>query len=1430
MRYKRLLSIVTVCTVICNSFLNFTISVNASETNDNVNNQQTNIITSGTDINELLKREYVDNVPLGYSEDIFSLYQPGWGFDKQDVYRTGIAAGFGMPVTIKANDIPVLVKDAQFTPSFVTSNYQLEETTEPEIIKTNISLNANSIYNGASAAEYPKVDASFSQELWGRALSQAYNGQTGGDGANWNTFRRPEDLNAFPVPDGGDWTSIEFAENVSVDEIRIHTFSDANIVHPEKITVYVWEADAWKETASSTDAPVGGWQTLLMPQEVSASKFKLVLEVEPGKALGADSIEYLQYSYDETGLEEIHINHAAGASRTGYPKASASFSQEKWGASLEYAFDGDSTASGNKGWNTYRQADDEMNNPKPEEGDWVSLEFDEAKTAQSLVLHIFSDGGNTIPPADVKLMYQSGGEWLEADYQQKPDTFSSGKNTITFSEIKSDKFKVVFKAQNGKCISMNEIELINSFMSKPQKVSVAGQKYISPDNKLVSILKVQNDDEAEMTIEVTAGIPLNFAEEGSKATGTLAGFEAVIQGDEGFVIQGDKLKKQVKLQPGESTECRVVLALSAEKAQSEEKILQLLTDPDPAATQKAAFIKWFEENIPYLDVPDEKLKQTYYFRWYTYRNHIRKTADDYYIISEFLPNVPWAGKDNSINCPAGLHVSEGRWLKDGKYLDDYLTHWMDKGGSVRAYSFWIADAFYNRYLTTGDEFIFNYVDKLKENYEAWGDKYNADLGLYWQHNDRDGMENSISSMFGYRPTINSYMYGDAAAISKLCELTGDLEGAQTYANKAAEIKSNFDKKTWDSEEKFYKVIASDQGGGLTSGSDLQSVKEQIGYIPWMFNMPDNNDEYSEAWKYLMDENYFLAPYGLLTAEKSRARVTPENEYGTGICRWDGPVWPFATSQTLTGMANLLNNYTQNQVTDNDYFHLLTNYAYAQYKNGASWIAEDLDGYTGQWIADEGRSPNYNHSLFNDLVISGLFGIRSAEDDNLTINPLIPTGEWSNFCLENVPYHGKNITMLYDETGDVYGQGAGFKVLVDGELKHSSKTPEKVSILLTETAVLEHIQLTPPSKTVYKIGEGFNSEGLKVVAHFTDGTQRELTSVEYETTGFSSDTAGTKIVTVICTVGEVTKSASFNVTVKAPEKEVLLDKIELVPPTKKEYRTGEGLDLTGLKVTAKYTDGTNKVLSSGTYQVTGFSSQTAGTKAVTVSYSERGVSKTASFNVSVKLTPNKQKLQIQYNSASKKKNTGYTSNSWSTFTKVRTYVKSILNNPNATQAQLDQALTDLKNAENRLTETVVKNKSYNYKGLKYKVTKVSGKKGTVIVTGAVSKKIRTIVIPGTVSLKGVKCTVEGISKKAFRGYSKLKKVTIGGNVRTIDAQAFENTPRLKSIIIKSTKLKTVKKNALKGIHKNAKINVPRKYKTSYKRIFKNKGQSSTVIIK
>jgi hypothetical protein len=219
----------------------------------------------------------------------------------------------------------------------------------------------------------------------------------------------------------------------------------------------------------------------------------------------------------------------------------------------------------------------------------------------------------------------------------------------------------------------------------------------------------------------------------------------------------------------------------------------------------AAAWEFLKDNVPLLECPDKELEETYYFRWWTYRKHIKQTPDGF-IITEFLPQVGWSGKHNSINCAAGHHLYEGRWLRDPKYLDDYAVFWFRKGGDPRRYSFWAADALWARYTVTGNaDLPKDLLPDLVRNFEAWEKARGDPSGLFWQTDDRDGGEVSIGGS-GFRATINSYMYGDALALARIAELAGQGDLAARFRKRAAEIKQLVQEKLWDKDAQFFKVL------------------------------------------------------------------------------------------------------------------------------------------------------------------------------------------------------------------------------------------------------------------------------------------------------------------------------------------------------------------------------------------------------------------------------------------------------------------------------------------------------------------------------------------------------------------------------------------------------------------------------------------------
>jgi glycogen debranching enzyme len=217
------------------------------------------------------------------------------------------------------------------------------------------------------------------------------------------------------------------------------------------------------------------------------------------------------------------------------------------------------------------------------------------------------------------------------------------------------------------------------------------------------------------------------------------------------------------------------------------------------------------------------------------------------------------------------------------------------------------------------------------------------------------MEKSISGS-GYRPTLNSYLHADAQAIA---EITGDPAQRAEFRTKAETLRQLIETRLWNPKHSFYEVMSPAKDSGIRSqkkfvdpGTTLQlsGVREQIGYIPWMFGIPARDR--AVAWKQLFDPQGFDGKFGATTAERRHPRFRfPSNDQ----CNWNGPTWPFATTQTLLALAAYQHGAKSPVMGSADYYRLFERYVQSQHltlSNGhvIDWIDEDQDADTGEWIA------------------------------------------------------------------------------------------------------------------------------------------------------------------------------------------------------------------------------------------------------------------------------------------------------------------------------------------------------------------------------------------------------------------------------------------------------------------------------------------------
>lgn len=132
----------------------------------------------------------------------------------------------------------------------------------------------------------------------------------------------------------------------------------------------------------------------------------------------------------------------------------------------------------------------------------------------------------------------------------------------------------------------------------------------------------------------------------------------------------------------------------------------------------------------------------------------------------------------------------------------------------------------------------------------------------------------------------------------------------------------------------------------------------------------------------------------------------------------------------------------------------------------------------------------------------------------------------------------------------------------------------------------------PDKTVYKLGEKFSYEGLKINGIYSNDTREEIVDYTLYNIDDFSRTPGTKIIEA--------EYKGFKESFEVEVSEKSLENIEIKSlPDKVNYFIGQELNISGLVVEACYSNGTNEIIKD--YSVNGYDPQTEGKQLIEISY-------------------------------------------------------------------------------------------------------------------------------------------------------------------------------------------------------------------------------------
>eukprot|EP00911_Craspedida_sp_UC1_P002994 UC1_evm4s2186 len=221
-----------------------------------------------------------------------------------------------------------------------------------------------------------------------------------------------------------------------------------------------------------------------------------------------------------------------------------------------------------------------------------------------------------------------------------------------------------------------------------------------------------------------------------------------------------------------------------------------ILDPTRHARILGEDYDWAVENIPLFEAANGTLEDVYYFRWRSFRSHIHNTGDAKtpYVVTEFAPNVGWAGMFNTINCAAGHHITEGGWLRNTSIVDSYTRWWVDSR-SRHNYYYWLATALRRNY----DKYGAAYIPLLRDVVPRYADQFmqyaagqlpggansafDSAHDCLWNAPGNEGQEQTISGP-GCRTLVQALMHGEARSLSRLFAAIGDGANATRFDTEA----------------------------------------------------------------------------------------------------------------------------------------------------------------------------------------------------------------------------------------------------------------------------------------------------------------------------------------------------------------------------------------------------------------------------------------------------------------------------------------------------------------------------------------------------------------------------------------------------------------------------------------------------------------------
>jgi hypothetical protein len=618
-------------------------------------------------------------------------------------------------------------------------------------------------------------------------------------------------------------------------------------------------------------------------------------------------------------------------------------------------------------------------------------------------------------------------------------------------------------------------------------------KFITDDNVAVTAITFSNPGGSPAAFTVRAASPL--ATQAGDGTAELTGTRVITSGANnglvdtawetvgidltaaGFTRNGTNLDRAVTVPAGGSVSLSVVAAVSSATLPETVKSYQQYAAMAPAEAVRTgitAFNRRWAQDVPYIDVPDPALEKAIVYRWWGERyNSIDPNAPGY--VYQYPSTVEGSNLyANPIALTQPMHLQDTKWLRTpylpyGEILNigelSGSSAFLDSPGHTswnNHYSQYIGTAGLEAYDVHGggpaiaQKFASYFSGDGVGQLEHYDGNHNNLIAYDFNSmpgNDADaitfGFPKANAGAPGAR-TIerpeSAYVWGAFDAARRLYQMSGaDPAKVDAMATAADGMRDAILDRLWSPDMRMF--LAGTSYGASSAASSNGTANPLPADARDLIPAKESNlyDVYSEdlipydQWQKYVDGYRFLT-------------------YGDNF-----PIFPFYTADQydrtaygIGGSNNFSNiNFTvqyravraalrhydpqQKYITPAYAKRLLDWMAWSIYPNADARVANQAEYYSG-WNPTT-KTYNRNNPLhvmlgnMNYIFVEDMGGLQPRSDDVIELAP-IKFG-YDHFMVNNLRYHGHDLTIVWDPDGTRYGLGAGYSLFVDGAKKVSS---------------------------------------------------------------------------------------------------------------------------------------------------------------------------------------------------------------------------------------------------------------------------------------------------------------------------------------------------------------------------------------------------------